>query len=57
MTEVTTVEIEAQIAAWIAARRAMDFAEADRIHVALEDRGLVLEVDAVAGGVTWARAR
>ena len=43
------------IAARIAARRAKDFAEADRIRDALKDDGIELEDG--AGGTTWRRLR
>ena len=47
--------IEAQIAARVAARKAKDFAEADRIRDALKDEGIELEDG--AGGTTWRRLR
>ncbi len=48
-----TSEIEALIDARLAARKAKNFAEADRIRRSLADAGVVLE-DA-AGGTTWRR--
>jgi cysteinyl-tRNA synthetase len=47
-------EIEALVAARLAARKARDFAEADRIRDALKARGVLLEDG--AGGTTWRRA-
>ena len=49
----TDAEIESQIAARIAARKAKNFAEADRIRDALAAQNIILE-DA-AGGTTWRR--
>ncbi len=46
--------IEAQIAARLAARKAKDFREADRIRDELKARGVILEDG--AGGTTWRRA-
>jgi cysteinyl-tRNA synthetase len=47
-------EIEAAIAARIAARRAKDFARADAIRAELAERGVLLEDG--PGGTTWRRA-
>jgi cysteinyl-tRNA synthetase len=46
-------DIEAQIAARLAARKAKNWAEADRIRDALKAQGVVLEDG--AGGTTWRR--
>ncbi len=46
--------IEAAIAARLAARKAKNFAEADRIRDALKAKGILLEDS--AGGTTWRRA-
>ena len=48
------LDIEAMIAARIAAKKAKDYAEADRIRKALADAGIVLED--TAQGTTWRRA-
>jgi cysteinyl-tRNA synthetase len=47
-------EIEQQIAARIAAKKAKDFAEADRIRKELADQGIVLED--TPQGTIWRRA-
>jgi cysteinyl-tRNA synthetase len=47
-------EIDAAIAARLAARKAKDWAEADRIRDDLKSRGILLEDG--AGGTTWRRA-
>jgi cysteinyl-tRNA synthetase len=47
-------EIEAAIAARLAARKARDFARADAIRAELAGRGILLEDN--AGGTTWRRA-
>lgn len=48
------VDVESMIAARIAAKKARDYAEADRIRKALADAGIVLED--TAQGTTWRRA-
>jgi cysteinyl-tRNA synthetase len=54
VTGLTDAGIEAQIAARAAAKRAKDFAEADRIRDALKHQGVILEDG--PGGTTWRRA-
>jgi len=49
----TDAQIQQQIDARLAARKAKDYAEADRIRKALAELGVILE-DA-AGGTTWRR--
>ncbi len=48
-----SADIEAQIAARTAAKRAKNFAESDRIRDALKAQGVILED--IAGGTTWRR--
>ncbi len=48
------VEIETQIAARLAARKAKNFAESDRIRDALAEQGIILEDG--AGNTTWRRS-
>jgi cysteinyl-tRNA synthetase len=50
----TNAEIEAAIAARLAARKAKNWAEADRIRDDLKAKGIILEDG--AGGTTWRRA-
>lgn len=49
----TDTDIEAQIAARLAARKAKNYAESDRIRGALAAQGVILEDS--AGGTTWRR--
>ncbi|MDR3425605.1 MAG: cysteine--tRNA ligase [Alphaproteobacteria bacterium] len=49
----TDAEIETQIAARLAARKAKNYAESDRIRDALAAQGVILEDS--AGGTTWRR--
>ncbi|MCC7281423.1 MAG: cysteine--tRNA ligase, partial [Acetobacteraceae bacterium] len=52
--EDNVADIEAAIEARLAARKARNFAEADRIRDELKARGILLEDS--AGGTTWRRA-
>jgi cysteinyl-tRNA synthetase len=52
--EAKVADIEAAISARLAARKARNFAEADRIRDALKEKGILLEDS--ASGTTWRRA-
>ena len=52
--EANVADIEAAISARLAARKARNFAEADRIRDALKEKGILLEDS--ASGTTWRRA-
>jgi cysteinyl-tRNA synthetase len=54
LSGLAVAEINAQIEARIAAKKAKDFAEADRIRKALLEAGIVLKN--TAQGTSWRRA-